>query len=144
MDRVAQSQPAIKAFVASYNHHVLHNKKVEADLQLEGVTIGLKLPGQVILTKDGEVLDTIDNTIMVNTIRYNLGGSNPAITRNKCLVWVVEVITIWVINHFMDQTVKRCSEWAAEQGPKPGDNPPPSTNTQDQHPEQPQHWQHQY
>lgn len=143
MDRIAHAQPAIKSFVTSYNQHVLHNTKVGADLQLEGVVIALKLPSQVLITRNGEVLDTIDNTIMVNTIRYNLGG-NPAITRNKCLVWVLEVVAVWVIDHFIDKTIKKCSEWADEQGPKPGDNPPPSTNTQDQHPEQPQHWQHQY
>ncbi len=144
MDGIAQSQPAIKAFVASYNQHVLHDAKVAADLQIEGVMIGLKLPGQVVLTKNGEVLDTIDNAVMVNTIRHDLGGSNPAIDRNaaKCILWVTEVIAVWVIDHYIEKAVKRCSEWADEQQPQPGSNPP-NTNTQDQHPEHPQHWQHQ-
>lgn len=140
MDKITQAQPAIKAFVTSYNQHVLHDMKVGADLQLEGVVIALKLPGQVLVTKNGEVLDTIDNAIMVNTIRYNLSGSAHAITRNKCLVWITEVIAIWVIDHFIDTVVKKCSEWEPE--PKPETTPSPSTV--DQHPEQPQHWQHQY
>ena len=142
MDKIAQAQPAIKAFVASYNQHVLHDTKVGADLQLEGVVIALKLPGQVLVTKNGEVLDTIDNAIMANTIRHDFGGSNPAVTRNagKCLVWIAEVVAIWVIDHYIEKTVKKCSEWEPE--PKPSTTPSPSTV--DQHPEQPQHWQHQY
>lgn len=139
MDRIAHSQPAIKAFVASYNQHVLHDTKVGIDLQLEGVVIALKLPGQVILTKNGEALDTIDNTIMVNTIRYNLGGSNATITRGKCLAWTLTTIATWVAGKLLDQLVKTCSEWEPE--PKPVTTP--SSSTVDQHPEQPSHWQHQ-
>lgn len=145
MDKIMQAQPAIKAFVASYNQHVLQDAKLGADLQLEGVVIALKLPGQVLVTKNGEVLDTIDSVIVVNTIRHNLGGSNTAITRNpgKCITWVAEVVLIWVIDHYIEKTVKKCSEWAEAQQPKPGSTPN-NTNTVDQHPEQPQHWQHQY
>lgn len=144
MDKIMQAQPAIKAFVASYNQQVLHDAKLGADLQLEGVVIALKLPGQVLVTKNGEVLDTIDSVIVVNTIRHNLGDSNTAITRNpgKCLVWIGEVILIWVVDHYIEKTVKKCSEWAEAQQPKPGSTP--NNTPVDQHPEQPQHWQHQY
>ena len=140
MGKITQAQPAIKAFVTSYNQHVLHDTKVGADLQLEGVGITLKLPGQVLVTKNGEVLDTIDNVIMVNTIRHNLGGS-ATVTRGKCLIFVAETIAVWVIDHFIDKVVQVCSEWEPE--PKPVVTPTPN-NTQDQHPEQPIHHQHQY
>ena len=139
MGRIAQSQPAIKEFVASYNQHVLHDTKVGTDLQLEGVVIALKLPSQVIVTKNGEVLDTIDNVIMLNTIRYNIGGSDVAITRG-CTEFIIQTIAVWVIDHFIDKVVKTCSAWV-EENSHPVAPIAPIPPTHDMHPEQPHHHQ---
>jgi hypothetical protein len=121
--------------VATYNDQRLHDENIKKDLEIEGVQISIK-SSQVVLSKDGEILYVIGDKILVDTIDYNL--SFTSVTRGLCSRWAWETVATWVAGKLLDKLVKTCVEWTDDQAPKPGTTPP-STNTQDQHPEQPVH-----
>ncbi|HNW42869.1 MAG TPA: hypothetical protein PKI19_00080 [Elusimicrobiales bacterium] len=111
-------QQLIKDIVASYNTQRLHDDSIEKNLKIEGVIITLKLPNQILIMKDGETLNTIDNEILLNTIRYNLSANGA--TKGKCVTWILTTVATWVVDHFIDQVVKVCSEY--EPTPTPPSN----------------------
>ena len=110
-------QQLIKSILHDYNTQILHNEGVERSLQDDGVIVAFKLPGDMLITKNGETLSTISDPALQETIRLALLENDNIIiapVRGSCTEWVAQQVWQYVLGKLVEKTVQVCAHYAEE------------------------------
>lgn len=120
-------QPLIKHILATYNAQILHSEDVGVLLESEDTIVAFKLPGQILLKKDGKTKSIIEDPVLLDTIRLALeptDSRNPGVV-GQCVRWVAKVVYEYYKGKLIEKTIRVCEEYASEVIENPTPSEPP-------------------